>query len=92
PLFKLEVVVPDDFVGNVVGDLNSRRGKIHSISLRPGRGQIISAEAPLANLFGYATDVRSLSQGRASFAMEFKEYAPVPPKVRNEVLHKIGRI
>lgn len=92
PIFKLEVVVPDDFVGNVVGDLNSRRGKIHSISMKPGRGQVISAEAPLANLFGYATEVRSLSQGRASFTMEFKEYAAVPVKTRNEVLHKIGRI
>lgn len=92
PIFRLEVIVPDEFVGNVVGDLNSRRGKIHSIALKSGRGQVINAEAPLANLFGYATDVRSLSQGRASFSMEFKEYAAVPPKVRNEVLHKIGRI
>lgn len=91
PMFKLEVSCPDDFVGNVVGDLNSRRGKIHTMNMKTGGGQVISAEAPLANLFGYATDVRSLSQGRASFSMEFLEYAVVPAKVKNEVLHKMGR-
>jgi elongation factor G len=91
PIFKLEVTAPDDFVGNVVGDLNSRRGKIHSMSVKAGGGQLIAAEAPLASLFGYATDVRSLSQGRASFSMEFLEYAAVPPKVRAEILQKLGR-
>lgn len=91
PVFKLEITSPDDFVGNVVGDLNSRRGKIHSMSMKPGGGQVITADAPLATLFGYATDVRSLSQGRASFSMEFLEYAPVPPKVRAEILQKLGR-
>ncbi len=91
PMFKLEVTAPDDFVGNVVGDLNSRRGKIVTMNMKQGGGQVISAEAPLATLFGYATDVRSLSQGRASFSMEFLEYAPVPAKVKTEVLHKMGR-
>ncbi|WP_413290349.1 elongation factor G [Bdellovibrio sp. HCB337] len=91
PIFKLEVTCPDDFVGNVVGDLNSRRGKIISMNVKPGGGQIISAEAPLANLFGYATDVRSLSQGRASFSMEFLAYAVTPPKVKSEILTKLGR-
>ncbi len=91
PIFKLEVIAPDDFVGNVVGDLNSRRGKIHSMNMKPGGGQIISAEAPLATLFGYATDVRSLTQGRASFSMEFLTYAPAPPKVKAEILQKLGR-
>jgi elongation factor G len=91
PIFKLEVTAPDDFVGNVVSDLNSRRGRIHSMSVKPGGGQIISAEAPLATLFGYATDVRSLSQGRASFSMEFLEYAVVPQKVKTEILTKLGR-
>ena len=88
---KLEVMCPDDFVGNIVGDLNSRRWKIHSMSGRPGGGQIISAEAPLVNLFGYATDIRSLSQGRASFSMEFQEYSIIPLKVKNEILAKMGR-
>jgi elongation factor G len=91
PMFKLEVTAPDDFVGNVVGDLNSRRGKILTMNMKPGGGQVIFAEAPLANLFGYATDVRSLSQGRASFSMEFLEYAVVPAKVKSEILHKMGR-
>lgn len=91
PIFKLEVICPDDFVGNIVGDLNSRRGKILSMNVKPGGGQIIQAEAPLATLFGYATDIRSLSQGRASFSMEFLEYAIVPPRIKTEILHKIGR-
>ncbi|MNK11985.1 Elongation factor G [compost metagenome] len=91
PIFKLEITCPDEFVGNVVGDLNSRRGKILTMNVKPGGGQIISAEAPLANLFGYATDVRSLSQGRASFSMEFLEYAVTPAKVKTEILHKLGR-
>ncbi|WP_413943181.1 elongation factor G [Bdellovibrio sp. HCB-162] len=91
PIFKLEVTCPDEFVGNVVGDLNSRRGKILTMNAKVGGGQVISAEAPLANLFGYATNVRSLSQGRASFSMEFLEYAVVPPKVKTEILHKMGR-
>ncbi|HEY8271551.1 MAG TPA: elongation factor G [Pseudobdellovibrionaceae bacterium] len=91
PMFKLEVACPDEFVGNIVGDLNSRRGKIISMNVRPGGGQIISAEAPLATLFGYATDIRSLSQGRASFSMEFLVYAVVPLKVKSEILTKLGR-
>ena len=91
PIFKIEVTCPDDFVGNVVGDLNARRGKILNMNMKPGGGQVISAEAPLSSLFGYATDVRSLSQGRASFSMEFLEYSVVPPKVKAEILHKIGR-
>lgn len=91
PIFKVEITCPDDFVGNVVGDLNSRRGKIHSMNVKPGGGQIISAEAPLASLFGYATDIRSLSQGRASFSSEFLAYAVVPPKVKTEILTKLGR-
>lgn len=91
PVFKLEVTSPDDFVGNVIGDLNARRGKVLSMNVKPGGGQIINAEAPLATLFGYATDLRSLSQGRASFSMEFLEYASMPNKVRDEVLAKLGR-
>jgi elongation factor G len=92
PIFKLEVIAPDNFVGGVVGDLNSRRGKVHSMNMKLGGGQIIFAEAPLANLFGYATELRSLSQGRASFSMEFLEYVEIPPRLRDEVLKKLGRI
>ena len=91
PMFKLEVTAPDNFVGNVVGDLNSRRGKVHSMNVKAGGGQVISAEAPLASLFGYATDLRSLTQGRASFSMEFLEYASVPTRVKQEILTRLGR-
>lgn len=92
PIFKLEVLAPDAFVGAVVSDLNSRRGRVFSMSAKPGGIQAISAEAPLANLFGYATDIRSISQGRASFSMEFKEYVALPSKNREELLRKIGRL
>jgi elongation factor G len=90
PVFKLEVFTPDDFMGSVIGDLNARRGKVHSMAPKSG-GQVIQAEAPLATLFGYATDIRSLSQGRASFSMEFLAYQPVPPKVEAEILAHLGR-
>ena len=93
PIMKLEVTCPDAFVGNVVGDLNSRRGKVLSMNVRPaGGGQVIHAEVPLAKLFGYATDVRSISQGRASFSIVFLEYSLVPPKVREEILTHLGRL
>ncbi len=91
PIFKLEITSPDEFVGNVIGDLNARRGKILNIGLKPGGGQLISAEVPLASLFGYATDIRSASQGRASFSMEFLEYAQLPPKIKEELLINLGR-
>ena len=91
PMFKVEVTCPDEFIGNIVGDLNSRRGKVLNMTVKPMQGQVVLAEVPLAQLFGYATDVRSLSQGRAFFSMEFLEYAPVPTKVKTEILHKLGR-
>jgi elongation factor G len=91
PIMKLEVTSPDDFVGSVIGDLNSRRGKVHSMNVKPGGGQIISAEAPLATLFGYATDLRSLSQGRASFSMVFHSYESIPAKVKEDILRSLGR-
>jgi elongation factor G len=90
PVFKLEIFTPEDFMGTVIGDLNSRRGKVHSMEPKPG-GHLVHAEAPLAALFGYATDIRSLSQGRASFSMEFQQYSPVAPKVEAEILAKLGR-
>lgn len=90
PQFKLEIVTPEDFTGNIISDLNSRRGKVMSMNQR-GNYQVINAEAPLAELFGYATDIRSKSQGRASFSMEFSEYSPVPNKVSAEILTRMGR-
>ncbi len=90
PIFSLEILTPEDFMGGVIGDLNSRRGKIHSMEPKSGL-QVIKAEAPLMNLFGYATDLRSVSQGRASFSMEFKQYQPTPPRVQAEIMAKLGR-
>jgi elongation factor G len=88
----LEVFCPDDFVGNIVSDLNARRGKIISMNMRvSGDGQIVHAEVPLATLFGYATDIRSLSQGRATFNMEFLHYSPVPAKIKVEIMKNMGR-
>ncbi len=92
PIFKLEIVVPEDFLGNVIADINGRRGRILGMNSKSLGLQIVQAEAPLANLFGYATDVRSVSQGRASFAMEFSKYEEVPAKVRTEILQKLGRL
>jgi len=77
-------------MGNIIGDLNSRRGKIEGMDPK-GNVQVIRAEAPLVTLFGYATHVRSLSQGRASFSMEFSEYETVPLKIEKEILQKMGR-
>jgi elongation factor G len=90
PVFKVEVATPDEFMGGVIGDLNSRRGKVHSMSARRGV-QVVDAEVPLANMFGYATDLRSLTQGRGTFTMEFKQYSSVPPKISQEILTKMGR-
>ena len=91
PIFKVEVTVPDEFVGNIVSDLNSRRGQVNSISQKSIGVQVVNADVPLAALFGYATDVRSVSQGRAFFTMQFLEYSPVPPKIKAEVLKGLGR-
>ena len=90
PVFKVEVTVPEDFMGTVIGDLNSRRGRILNMSSR-GHLQVVKAEVPLASLFGYATDLRSITQGRGTFAMEFLQYAPTPPKVSQEILTHLGR-
>lgn len=90
PVFKVEVTTPDEFMGNVIGDLNSRRGKVLSMTAKVGR-QVVDAEAPLATMFGYATDLRSVTQGRGTFSMEFKQFALAPSKVANEILQKLGR-
>jgi elongation factor G len=91
PIFKLEVVVPEEFLGSVIGDLNSRRGKIHNTAAR-GHLQVVSAEVPLSELFGYATGVRSLTQGRGTFSMKFFQYQPVNDRVQKEILAKLGRV
>jgi elongation factor G len=85
PVMKVEIVTPDEYMGDVNGDLNRRRGVLQGMDESPA-GKIIRAEVPLAEMFGYATDVRSMSQGRASYSMEFGHYAEVPPNVANAVM------
>lgn len=91
PIFNLEVVVPEDFLGGVIGDLNSKRGKILNTSAR-GHLQVVKAEVPLAELFGYATELRSITQGRGTFSMKFFQYQPVGDRIQKEILTKLGRI
>jgi elongation factor G len=85
PVMNLEVVAPEEFVGEVIGDLNSRRGKIKGLEPRPGV-QVVQAEVPLATMFGYATDLRSATQGRAVFTMQFDHYEPVPHNLAEEIV------
>ena len=87
PIMKVEVVTPEDYVGNVIGDLNSRRGQITGMEPR-GNGQVINAIVPLATMFGYVNTLRSLSQGRAQFTMHFDHYEPVPQMVAEEIRAK----
>jgi elongation factor G len=88
PLMAVEVVTPEEFMGDVIGDLNARRGKITGIEPRTGV-QVIAGLVPLASMFGYATDLRSRTQGRATFTMQFKHYAEVPSGIREEVVAKV---
>jgi len=87
PVMKTEVVVPEDYISNVIGDLNSRRARILGMEPRSGV-QVITAHTPLANMFGYSTDLRSATQGRASYTMEFDHYEPVPSQVGEEIIAK----
>ena len=89
PVFKVEATSPEDFVGAIVGDLNSRGGKVLNMNQK-GDKQVVLAHVPLASLFGYATDIRSLSQGRASFSMEFESYERLTKKAEQELLSKFG--
>ncbi|MBI4867812.1 MAG: elongation factor G [Candidatus Wallbacteria bacterium] len=88
PIMKLEVIVPDEFMGDIIGDLNARRGQILGMNPR-GRLQVISAYAPLSKLFGYATAMRSLSQGRANYTMQFDHYDIVPASLAEEIVARV---
>jgi len=88
PVMAVEVVTPEEFMGDVIGDLNARRGKITKLDSRPGL-QIIDAEVPLAQMFGYATDLRSRTQGRATFTMQFGHYAPVPTHIGEAIISRV---
>jgi elongation factor G len=86
PIMKVEVVVPDEYLGEVIGQLNSRRGSIQGLEVRPGNAQAVRAHVPLGEMFGYATDLRSATQGRGVSSMEFDHYAPVAQSVAQELL------
>jgi elongation factor G len=89
PIMKVEVVTPEDYTGSVIGDLNSRRGQIQGQDMR-GNANVISAMVPLANMFSYVNNLRSMSQGRATFTMQFDHYAEVPKGVADEVQAKLA--
>jgi elongation factor G len=84
---KVEVVTPEEYLGGVIGDLNSRRGQIAGTDSR-GNAQVVNAMVPLANMFGYVNNLRSMSQGRAAYTMQFDHYAEVPRNVADEVVAK----
>ncbi|MCX6057663.1 MAG: elongation factor G [Chloroflexi bacterium] len=86
PMMKVEVVVPEEYLGDVMGQINSRRGLIQGMEVRLGNAQAVKAMVPLAEMFGYATQLRSATQGRGVFNMEFDHYAPVSPSVAEEIL------
>jgi elongation factor G len=85
PVMAVEVVTPEDYLGDVLGDLNSRRGRVEGIEPR-GNAQAIRARVPLATMFGYATDLRSTTQGRATFTMQFDRYEDVPQSIAGEIV------
>ena len=89
PIMKVEVLTPDDYMGDVIGDLNSRRGQIQGSETR-GNAQVVTAMVPLANMFGYVSNLRGMSQGRAQFTMQYDHYEPVPQHVADEVIKKFA--
>ncbi|MEM5781342.1 MAG: elongation factor G, partial [Lawsonibacter sp.] len=90
PIMKVSVTVPDDYLGNVIGDLNSRRGQILGQESRPGAQQV-DALVPLANMFGYATDLRSSTQGRGQYSMEPHSYVEIPKNISEKIISERGR-
>lgn len=87
PIMKIEVVMPEDYLGDVLGQVNSRRGEIQGTDIRPGNSHAVRAQVPLAEMFGYATELRSATQGRGVFSMEFNHYAPVSDSVAHRILN-----
>jgi elongation factor G len=88
PMMSVEVVTPEDFMGDVIGDLNSRRGQIQAMDERSG-ARVVKALVPLSEMFGYVGDLRSKTQGRASYSMQFDSYAEVPAAVSKEIIAKV---
>jgi elongation factor G len=84
PMMAVEVTTPEDYLGDVMGNLNSRRGRIENMS-PVGNAQVVKASVPLSEMFGYATDLRSMTQGRADFTMQFDRYEEVPASIASEI-------
>jgi elongation factor G len=89
PVMACEVVTPEEFMGDVIGDLNARRGKILAMEPKPGGVQVIDAQVPLSTMFGYSTDLRSRTQGRATYTMQFSHYAQVPKAIADELIARV---
>jgi elongation factor G len=89
PIMAVEVTTPEEYMGDVIGDLNSRRGRIEGMGQR-GDAQVIKSMVPLSKMFGYSTDLRSLTQGRAIYAMTFDHYAEVPKSIADEIVQSKG--
>jgi elongation factor G len=88
PIMKVEVVVAEEYLGEVLGQITSRRGEVLGMDMRPGNAQAVRSTVPLAEMFGYATELRSGTQGRGVFTMEFDHYAPVSASVAEKVINK----
>jgi elongation factor G len=86
-MMTVEIETPEDYMGDVIGDINSRRGRVQSMDAR-GKPQVITSRVPLAEMFGYATDLRSQTQGRATYTMQFSSYEQAPKAVSEEVVAK----
>jgi elongation factor G len=91
PMMKVEVTTPEEYMGSVIGDLNSKRGQVDEMIDRPNNIKLIKAKVPLAEMFGYSTGLRSMTQGRANYSMEFSNYAQVPKNILEEIREKKGR-
>ncbi len=88
PIMAVEVVTPEDYLGDVIGDLSSRRGRVESMNQR-GNSRVVAALVPLAEMFGYATDLRSRTQGRATYTMHFHSYQDVPDSIAQEIVSRV---
>jgi elongation factor G len=88
PIFAVEVVTPDEYMGDVIGDLNSRRGRVEGTEQR-GNAVVVKAQVPLSEMFGYVTDLRSKTQGRASSTMQFHSYQQVPKSISDEIVTRL---
>jgi len=92
PIMRLEVVTPEDYLGDVIGDFNARRGKVEGMEMRAG-ARVVRGAVPLSEMFGYATVLRTLTQGRGSFSLEFEQYDKTPPAVQDEIIARMeGRL